>query len=146
MTGFQRKGRVKMKEKLMRFMQGRYGADTLSKVLLAAGLIIVILSGFLARNAAGTVFYVLGWVLLIYCYFRMFSRNVSKRYAENQAFLARTYKIRGFFRRQADIWKQRKVYHIYKCPGCGQKIRIPRGKGKIEIRCPKCGATFIKKS
>ena len=113
-----------MKEKFLRFMQGRYGADTLSKVLLGAGLIVV----------------------LIYCYFRIFSRNVSKRYAENQAFLAKTYKIRMFFQRQKSIWKQRKVYHIYKCPGCKQKIRIPRGKGKIEIRCPKCGTTFIKKS
>ena len=127
-------------------MQGRYGADTLSKVLLVAGLIVVLLSAFLTRNAVGMVFYLLGWVLIIYCYFRIFSRNVSKRYAENQAFLAKTYKIRMFFQRQKSIWKQRKVYHIYKCPGCKQKIRIPRGKGKIEIRCPKCGTTFIKKS
>ena len=88
----------------------------------------------------------LGWVMIIYCYFRMFSRNVSKRYAENEAFLAGVYKIRNFFRSQKGLWKQRKVYHIYKCPGCRQKIRIPKGKGKIEIRCPKCGTTFIKKS
>ena len=135
-----------MKEKFLRFMQGRYGADTLSKVLLGAGLIVVLLSAFLTRNAVGMVFYLLGWVLIIYCYFRIFSRNVSKRYAENQAFLAKTYKIRMFFQRQKSIWKQRKVYHIYKCPGCKQKIRIPRGKGKIEIRCQKCGTTFIKKS
>lgn len=135
-----------MKEKLIRFMQGRNGADTLSKVLLAAGLIVVFLSAFLTGKVVGMFFYVLGWVLIIYCYFRMFSRNISKRYAENQAFLAKVYGIRNFFRSQKGLWKQRKVYHIYKCPGCGQKIRIPKGKGKVEIRCPKCGTTFIKKS
>ena len=70
----------------------------------------------------------------------------EKRYAENQAFLAKTYGIRNFFRKQKNIWQQRRVYHIYTCPSCKQKIRIPKGKGKIEVRCPKCGTTFIKKS
>lgn len=135
-----------MKEKLMRFMQGRYGVDTLSKFLLGVGLVMVLLSGALSRFAVGNVFYILGWLAIIYCYFRMFSRNINKRYAENQTFMAKTYKIRRFFIRQKEMWKQRKIYHIYKCPGCKQKIRIPKGKGKIEVRCPKCGTTFIKKS
>lgn len=135
-----------MKEKFMRFMQGRYGVDQLSKAMLITGLIVILLSSFFTRTGAGTLFYFLGWILIIYCYFRIFSRNISKRYAENQAYLAKTYKIRTFFQRQKNSLNQRKVYHIYKCPGCKQKIRIPRGKGKIEIRCPKCGTTFIKKS
>ena len=140
------KGWMKMKERIMRFMQGRYGVDTFCRFLLVAGLIVVFLSAFLGSSVVGMIFYLLGWVMIIYCYFRMFSRNVSKRYAENQAFLAKTYKIRSFFQKQKNIWKQRRVYHIYTCPSCKQKIRIPRGKGKIEIRCPKCGTTFIKKS
>lgn len=135
-----------MKEKLVWFMQGRYGVDTFSKFLLVLGLVVVLLSSFFAGKTVGTICYVLGWVLIIYCYFRMFSKNVTKRYAENQSFMARTYKIRCFFQRQKNLFKQRKAYHIYKCPGCGQKIRIPRGKGKIEVRCPKCSNTFIKKS
>ncbi len=135
-----------MKEKLIRFMQGRNGVDSLSKFLLIAGVVVVLLSAMFGSHPAGMFFYFLGWVLIIYCYFRMFSRNVTKRYAENQAFLNKTYKIRSFFQKQINIWKQRRVYHIYTCPGCRQKIRIPRGKGKIEIRCPKCGTTFIKKS
>lgn len=135
-----------MKEKFMRFMQGRYGVDQFSKSMLIVGLVVILLSSFFTRTGAGTLFYFLGWVLIIYCYFRIFSRNISKRYAENQAYLAKTYKIRTFFQRQKNSLNQRKVYHIYKCPGCKQKIRIPRGKGKIEIRCPKCGTTFIKKS
>ncbi len=135
-----------MKEKFMRFMQGRYGVDTFSRFLLVAGLIVVFLAALAGGNIFGTVFYLLGWFLIIYCYFRMFSRNVSKRYAENQAFLNKTYRIRSYFQKQKNIWKQRSEYHIYTCPRCRQKIRIPRGKGKIEVRCPKCGETFIRKS
>lgn len=135
-----------MKEKLMRFMQGRYGVDTFSKFLLVLGLVVVLLSSLFSGKTFGTVCYILGWILIIYCYFRMFSKQVTKRYAENQTFLAKTYKIRCFFQKQKNLWKQRKAYHIYKCPSCGQKIRIPKGKGKIEVRCPKCSTTFIKKS
>lgn len=135
-----------MKEKLIRFMQGRYGIDTFSKALLVLGLIAVLISSFFAGKTAGTIGYVLGWFIIIYCYFRMFSRNVNKRYAENQTFLAKTSKIRSYFHSQKGMWSQRKTCHIYKCPNCKQKIRVPKGKGRIEIRCPKCSTTFIKKS
>ncbi len=134
-----------MKEKLIRFMQGRYGVDQLSKFLLILGLVVVVISA-LFNSRVSLILYILGWVLVIYCYFRVFSRNIPKRYAENQAFLSKTYKIRTFFQKQKNIWQQRKTHHIYTCPSCKQKIRIPKGKGKIEVRCPKCGATFIKKS
>ena len=82
-----------MKEKFLRFMQGRYGLDQFSKALLIGGLIVVLLSSFFAGGRAGSLFYLLGWILIIYCYFRIFSKNVSKRYAENQKYLAKTYKI-----------------------------------------------------
>ena len=130
-----------MKDKMMRFLQGRYGVDALSKCLLVVGLVAVILAGFFGGKVAGSVLYIVGWAAIIYCYFRIFSKNITKRYAENQ-----TYKLRCFFYKQKEMIKQRKVYHIYKCPSCKQKIRIPKGKGKIEVRCPKCGTTFIKKS
>jgi DNA-directed RNA polymerase subunit RPC12/RpoP len=135
-----------MKEKLIRFMQGRYGIDSFSKFMLISGLVVVMLSSFLGGNIIGVICYAGGWFLVIFCYFRMFSRNINKRYAENQTFLAKTYKIRSFFQGQKNVWKLRKTHHVYKCPSCSQKIRIPRGKGKIEIRCPKCSTTFIKKS
>ena len=73
-------------------------------------------------------------------------QNISKRYAENQKYL----KMTAGIRRKLASWKsqlaQRKIYHIYRCPGCKQKIRVPRGRGKIEIRCPKCNTRFVKKS
>ena len=134
-----------MKEKFIRFMQGRYGVDQLSKFILILGLVFVVISA-LFNNALSLLTYILGWVMVIYCYFRIFSRNIPKRYAENQAYLAKTYKIRTFFGKQKNIWQQRKTHHIYTCPSCKHKIRIPKGKGKIEVRCPKCGTTFIKNS
>ena len=135
-----------MKEKFLRFMQGRYGVDQFSKGLLIAGLVVVLLSSFFAGGRSGSLFYLLGWILIIYCYFRIFSKNVSKRYAENQKYLGYTQKIRSRFTREKNMMEQRKTHHIYTCPGCGQKIRIPRGKGqKVEIECPKCHEKFIKR-
>ena len=132
-----------MKDKFLRFMYGRYGVDQFSKFLVVLGIIFLLLSGF---SRYGSIFYLLSLAILIYSYFRMFSRNHSRRYTENQCYLKYTSGIRRKFSSISYGLNQRKYYHIYKCPSCGQKIRIPRGKGKIEIRCPKCSAHFIKKS
>lgn len=131
-----------MREKLIRFMQGRYGMDYLGRFTIILGLAAIILSLFIDS----AILSILAWACIIYAYFRMFSRNIYKRSSENQAFLTKTYKIRCFFARQKNMMAQRKTHHIYKCPTCKQKIRVPRGKGRIEIRCPKCNTTFIKKS
>ena len=76
----------------------------------------------------------------------MFSRKVYTRAVENQRYLEIKEKVLIRLRRERRQLEQRKEYHIYKCPGCGQKVRIPRGKGKVEVRCPKCAHTFVKKS
>ena len=131
-----------MREKFLHFMQGRYGADQLYRVMLIGGAVLVILSNFIFE----VFFLLLGWILVVLAFVRAFSKDYSRRYAENQKFLELTGKIRKVFGKQRYVMEQRKDYHIYTCPGCKQKIRIPRGKGKIEIRCPKCGTTFIKKS
>lgn len=133
---------MKLKEKFMRFMAGRYGIDFLGKVILGVTLAAIALSVFLDSMTWSLI----SWALLIYTYFRMFSRNIYKRSAENQAFLAKTRGIRCWFGKQKNMMAQRRTHHIYKCPTCRQKIRVPRGKGRIEIRCPKCQTTFIKKS
>lgn len=135
-----------MKEKLIRFMQGRYGVDTFSKVLLAAGVAGVFISALFGGRTIGNVCYALGWAAVIYCYFRIFSKNHRKRYEENQWFLNRTYKLRCFFQKKKNELEQRKHFRIYKCPSCSQKIRVPKGKGKIEVSCPKCQTKFIRKS
>ena len=130
------------KNKMMQFMQGRYGADQMGQMLSAVSMVFLIISLF-SRNQAWFLLAVIG---IVYNYCRMFSKNISKRYAENQKYL----KMTAGIRRKLASWKsqlaQRKIYHIYRCPGCKQKIRVPRGRGKIEIRCPKCNTRFVKKS
>lgn len=131
-----------MKEKLARFMYGRYGVDSFSQCLMWVAII-----GFLLSNFRwGRGFYFIGFAAMVYATVRIFSKNTYKRAAENQKFLQRTSKIRSFFQQKKWAMMQKKSYHIYKCPSCKQKIRIPRGKGKIEISCPKCRTKFIKRS
>ena len=116
--------------------------DSFGQCTLIAALASMLLSSFTRSK----ILSLLAWALIIYTYFRIFSRNTCKRAAENQTYLARTYKIRCWFAKKKNLFAQRKTHHIYRCPSCKQKIRIPKGKGKIEIRCPKCNTTFIKKS
>ncbi len=130
-----------MREKLQRFMWGRYGSDRLNQFLMIAALVCLVISFF-----GGNLFYLFALALMVYVYFRMFSRNIAKRSAENQWYLKKEMKVRGFFQKKKREWKQLKEYHIYRCPNCRQKIRVPRGKGRIAIRCRKCGTEFIKKS
>ena len=137
-----------MRDKFNQFMQGRYGsqgADQLSRFTLIASLVMIALSLFI-HNFIGTVLDTLGIVLIVYTYYRLFSRDFSKRCDENRRYLDIISKIRRRFSRDKNIVKQLKDYHIYSCPGCGQKIRIPRGKGRIEISCPKCHTKFVKNS
>ena len=131
----------KMKNKLQRFMWGRYGIDRFNRFLLACAFIFLILS----MSGMG-IFYAAATVLMGYSYFRIFSRNVHKRSAENQRYLKGEMKVRSFFLKKKKKHSELKEYRIYKCPECGQKIRVPRGKGRIAVGCRKCGAEFIRKS
>ena len=123
-------------------MYGRYGIDSFGKFTIIAGLVTMILAGWNDSMLLSLV----SWTCIVYSYFRMFSKNIYKRSSENQWYLNKTYKLRQAFYKQKNLMIQRKTHHIYKCPTCRQKIRIPRGKGRIEIRCPKCSSTFIKNS
>lgn len=131
-----------MKEKFYRFMQGRYGQDQLSKFLIYAALACVLLNILVRSNILYWVF----WILVILAYFRMFSKNINARYEENQKYLQMTAKVRYWFDQQKKLGEERKYHHIYTCPKCKQKIRIPKGKGKIMVRCPKCHHEFQKRS
>ena len=137
-----------MRDKFNKFMQGRYGVDDLSRFTMGAALVLIILTMFvnIVNRSVGSVLDFLGIVAIVYAYFRIFSRDIQKRYEENQKYLAMTSKFRLRFNKEKNLMKQRKTHHIYSCPGCGQKVRIPRGKGKIEIECPKCHTKFVKRS
>lgn len=131
-----------MKEKLYRFMQGRYGNDQLNRFIMLASLIFLVISTFTGAK----LLYLVGLAGLLYAYFRLLSKNLYKRSAENQVYLKYEYRVKQAFSTWKRDARQRKTHHIYKCPSCRQKIRIPRGKGRIEVRCPKCGTTFLKRS
>lgn len=131
-----------MKERFARFMMGRYGVDTLGKFNIGVVLGLIIINMFVGSGWL----YGLELALLVVAYWRMFSRNIQKRYSENQWFVRRFGSIGAWFHRQKNYQAQKKDYRIYKCPSCGQKVRVPKGKGRISIHCPKCGGDFIKKS
>ena len=130
------------RERFARFMIGRYGMDRLGQFLNGVAFVFIA-AGFFSRNR---LLDTAGMILLILCYFRMFSKNIGKRFKENQKFERIWFHISEAFRKRRFKLQQIRKFHIYKCPECGQKIRIPRGKGRISIHCPKCGTDFIKKS
>lgn len=115
---------------LRRFMAGRYGSDTFNMVILSGALVMSILGSILRLP----VLALLAWLPMVWALYRMFSRNVNRRYQENRRFC-------GFWQHLTD-----KNYRYFRCPKCRQTVRVPRGKGKIAIRCPKCGEKFIKKT
>lgn len=133
---------MRFREKVQRFMAGRYGADELSRVLLAAVMILLVLSVFVRW----TPVYLLGLLLLVYCYYRMLSKNISKMYAQNQKYLTWRYKVLAKWNSRKVNREQRKIYRYFKCPQCKQKVRVPKGRGKICITCPKCKMEFLRKS
>ncbi|MDO4276702.1 MAG: hypothetical protein Q4D16_23820 [Eubacteriales bacterium] len=136
-----------MKEKFIKFMQGRYGVDQFSKFTIGVAFAAIILALFTKRGSSlGTLLDTVGLLAIVYTYFRIFSRNIQKRYSENQKYLSMTSKLRLRVGKEKNLMAQRKTHHIYTCPGCSQKIRVPKGKGKIEIECPKCHEKFVKRS
>lgn len=132
------------RERLIRFMQGRYGGnDSFNKALFGVFLFFLLIAIFTSRSsAANAICNLIAIAVLIYSYYRIFSRNIARRQAENQKFLELTAPIRNCFgKKNTD-----KTHRIFQCPQCGQKVRVPKGKGKIEITCPNCRNHFIKRS
>ncbi len=130
-----------MRERIIRFMRGRYGNDNLNRFLIIITLILWAVS-LLTRSPLTIV----GIVGIFIVYFRLLSRNIYKRAEENRIYLTYENRVKSYWWKRKAAWRQRKTHHIYRCPSCRQKIRIPRGKGRIEISCPRCRQTFIKKS
>lgn len=119
---------------LQRFMMGRYGTDKLNMVILGAGVVISLASVFVRIPTFGLAMTTISYGLMFWAIFRCFSRNTYKRYRENRRFLM-----------FLDRVKDREHKH-FECPKCHQPVRVPRGKGKIAITCPKCKEKFIRKT
>lgn len=123
-------------------MTGRYGADQLGQLLMGISVVFLFISLFTRLD----IFYILALGLMGYEYYRMMSRQIERRYQENQKFMNGRYHLAVKWNKKKEHLKQSKIYHFYKCPSCRQKVRVPKGKGKICITCPKCKTEFIKKS
>lgn len=134
---------------LQKFMMGRYGVDQMNIGVLILSMVCT----FTASLTRWLLLSILGTALLAYGVFRMFSRNVSARSKENQKFLVFWnkvkgiwYKIKDWFSGKKRRFADRKTHCYFSCPKCKRKLRVPKGKGKIEISCPICGTKFIKKT
>ena len=115
----------KIRDGISRFMAGRYGMDQLGMALLVAALVFVFLSRFVY-----TLLGIAALALLGFAVYRTYSRNIERRTRENTWFLHLLDPLRD------------REHRYFRCPKCRQKVRVPRGKGKIAIRCPKCGERF----
>ncbi len=137
------------RQQLQSFMIGRNGFDSFCRFLTFSSAILVLLSMFTQSG----VLYLIALFLLGYSYFRMMSKNLGNRTLENQKYLQIADRIQLLFKggpkfreKRAFEKEQRKIYKVFTCKSCGQKVRVPRGKGKIEITCPKCRTSFIKRT
>lgn len=125
-----------------RFMYGRYGSDQLNFALI----IFSILLSLTARFSHSSILYIISNLILLICFVRMFSKNIQKRYRENLFFKAKFDPIKNKIVGIAKGTNARKTHKFLKCPKCRQKIRVPKGRGKIKITCPNCKDNFIKKT
>lgn len=127
-----------MQQKAATWAYGRNGADELSGAVTNLAVILVIINLFI-RN---TVLSVIALVLLAYAWFRISSKNIPARNAENTQALKVAGPVISFLVNPVAMLQEHKDYVHYKCPSCGQKVRVPRGKGKVRITCPKCHTRF----
>lgn len=130
---FRRMGE-KLSSALRQFMTGRYGTDKLNSAILWIGVGAILLSMFIRIPLVNLLLTLLSYVLMGIAIFRTLSRNTYKRYQENRKFLV-------FLQRLKD-----REHRYFSCPRCKQTVRVPKGKGKIAISCPKCREKFIRKT
>lgn len=123
------------------FMIGRYGSDEFNLFLIIVSVVLV----FFARIFVSLFFNILAFALIIFCLFRIYSKNIAARYKENEKFKKFKYDLSSRLRVLADSWKNRKTHKYFRCTNCKTSIRVPRGVGKIEVSCPKCRKKMIKK-
>ena len=132
--GWFRQFAAKLTRGLQVFMAGRYGTDRLNMAILGTGLVASLLSVISPFAGLNMILFFLSYGLMIWAIFRSLSRNTYKRYQENRKFL------------QVFVRLKDRQHRYFDCPKCHQMVRVPRGKGKIAITCPKCREKFIRKS
>lgn len=134
----------KFRNALYRFMYGRNGVDALSWALVVLEVVLSLLSAFIHVRGVSQALYFVSTALMFVVLLRIFSRNLARRQAENAKFLTwwtpKANAIRGAQACRAD-----KAHKYVRC-SCGAYCRVPRGVGKIELTCPKCGRKKVIKT
>ncbi len=123
-----------LKKGLVEFMRGRYGTDQLNSLILWTGVGLCVLSMLIPVQSITLVVTALAYVCMGVAIFRTLSRNTYKRYLENRKYLQLCQRLKD------------RDHKYFKCPKCSQSVRVPKGKGKISISCPKCKEKFIRKT
>ena len=136
---------------LRKLMIGRYGTDHLNVAMIAVSIAIYLIHGItrLALGFFGILVMplaILSYAIMALALFRMLSRNITRRRRENDAFIRHWWPIKTKISRAWANHKRRKTHKFFKCPGCGNTLRVPKGKGTLQITCPKCGERFVKKT
>ena len=127
---------------LRKFMMGRYGPDHLNLAIIIVSIIL----GLVYRIFSLMVLLYVSYLFLFLALFRIFSRNIKRRRAENDRFISIWWPVKTRFKRFFTGIKSRKTHKFFKCPSCKNTLRVPKKKGKLQITCPKCGERFIKKT
>jgi len=127
---------------LAKFMIGRNGPDHLYVACVILSLVVLIIGSIFGLGFMAFIAY----ALLAYAIFRMLSRNITRRRAENDRFIRWWWPVRQKLKFQFEKLRNMKKYKFFKCPSCGNSLRVPRGKGKIRVTCPKCGERFERKT
>ena len=127
---------------LRNFMSGRYGPDHLNIAMIVVSLILSLLHSIIGFQP---IMYI-SYLILALALYRMLSRNIPKRRAENDRFIRYWWPFRTKAGRTIANFRHRNEYKFLSCPSCNNTLRVPKGKGKIQITCPKCGERFIRKT
>ncbi len=131
---------------LSRLVYGRYGMDHLGTFTLILSLVLFIVSMFVKVNAVYLVLEFVAYFLMFETLFRMMSRNIARRRAENDRFVSLIWPLKHRLRGWVERLRSSRDYRFFKCPGCGNLLRVPRKKGRIKITCPHCGQRFEKRT
>lgn len=135
-----------MRERFHQFMQGRYGTDQFSGFMAWTALILWVIAKVTKLLLLGRVC-LFAAIILIFCVdYRILSKNLVKRAQENERYLIMTGRVRRYMQKWQYQLQMRRDHRIFQCPSCNQKIRVPKGKGKIAITCPQCRTEFIRRT
>lgn len=128
----------KIREKIARFMYGRYGVDQLYYAMLILCFVQMLFNSFINLPTINIVV----WAILILAIYRTLSRNIHKRQLENHRFLSLWNSVKSKFSLTFVRIKEIKTNRYRKCPHCTAMLRLPIRKGRHTVNCPRCHLDF----